>query len=391
MLYDVVTTETKKDGQVQTKKSVIVNYFIPQKSLTMLVVVLAIIQVDFPVIFDRPLIKTEEYNISLMDTGVALITINSAMSNRKARPWFQVLTFKSQIMDILSSIFENLFLLFAGFLRFFLLSELDYQGHASEYGIHWNFYSTIAVINIMQSFLYDPSQSITLAIVIMTGYQLVLSATPLQDYVFYAPRTDIVSANREGLLSLIGYFSLLLFGIGIGRFIFFQMVEPELLDELMGNAKGKQSGPGEKKSESVKQAEKKQREVRFIVNMLILETLLITAYIVSKMAFGPPSRRLCNLPYALYQTALINSVSCLLLVWDRLLVVKSENMIENAINYNQLQFFVWANLLTGFFNLALKTFSQTCRAAFAVMFAYVFINVVVVTKCRQKGCCKSFF
>jgi phosphatidylinositol glycan class W len=53
-----------------------------------------------------------------------------------------------------------------------------------------------------------------------------LSTTPLQEYVFYAPRTDLLSANREGLLSLIGYFSLQLLGIGIGRFIYSEMLEP---------------------------------------------------------------------------------------------------------------------------------------------------------------------
>lgn len=55
--------------------------------MTMLCVVLAILQVDFPPIFARSLCKTEEYNISLMDVGVALITLNSGMSSRKARPW----------------------------------------------------------------------------------------------------------------------------------------------------------------------------------------------------------------------------------------------------------------------------------------------------------------
>lgn len=57
------------------------------KSLTMLAVVIAILAVDFPVIFNRSLCKTEELGISLMDTGVSLITLNSGMSGIKARPW----------------------------------------------------------------------------------------------------------------------------------------------------------------------------------------------------------------------------------------------------------------------------------------------------------------
>jgi len=136
----------------------------------MLCVVLAILQVDFPPIFARSLCKTEEFNISLMDTGVALITLNSGMSGRKARPWFVVRGLKEQISDILFSFRENLVTLCAGFFRFLLLNELDYQGHASEYGIHWNFYSTISLINIFQSFVRDPKYSVWLALSIMTVY-----------------------------------------------------------------------------------------------------------------------------------------------------------------------------------------------------------------------------
>lgn len=200
--------------------------------MTMLCVALAIMQIDYPSIFARSLIKTEEFGISLMDTGVALITLNSGMSQRKARPWFRVLSWKSQAIDILTSIKENLVTAFSGFFRLCLMSELDYTEHASEYGIHWNFYTTVSVINILQSFLRDPKHAMTLAICLILAYQLVLTATPFQDYVFYAPRVDVVSANREGLLSLIGYFSLLLFGVGVGRFMLSQMVEPDLLAEL---------------------------------------------------------------------------------------------------------------------------------------------------------------
>jgi len=107
-----------------------------------------------------------------------------------------------------------------GFGRFLIINNLDYQEHPSEYGIHWNFYTTIAIINIGQVFVQDPSQAVKFALIIMTLYQLVLSNTPLQEYVFYAPRTEFVSANREGILSLIGYFSLQLFGIGIGRLLY---------------------------------------------------------------------------------------------------------------------------------------------------------------------------
>lgn len=54
----------------------------------MLGVTVAILAIDFPAIFQRSHAKTEEYGISLMDSGVALITLNAGISSRKARPWY---------------------------------------------------------------------------------------------------------------------------------------------------------------------------------------------------------------------------------------------------------------------------------------------------------------
>jgi hypothetical protein len=54
----------------------------------MLGTVVAILAIDFPSIFQKIHSKSEEYGISVMDSGVALITLNAGISSRKARPWF---------------------------------------------------------------------------------------------------------------------------------------------------------------------------------------------------------------------------------------------------------------------------------------------------------------
>jgi len=51
-------------------------------------VTVAILGIDFPSIFQRSNSKSEEYGISLMDSGVALITLNAGISSRKGRPWY---------------------------------------------------------------------------------------------------------------------------------------------------------------------------------------------------------------------------------------------------------------------------------------------------------------
>ena len=67
----------------------------------MLSVTMAILSVDLPPIFRRALCKTEEYGLGLMDCGVALITLNSGMSGRKARPWNQI----NSISQLLSEVY----------------------------------------------------------------------------------------------------------------------------------------------------------------------------------------------------------------------------------------------------------------------------------------------
>ena len=64
-----------------------VNFFTSVKASTMLGVTVAILAIDFPSMFERIHSKSEEFGISVMDSGVALITLNAGLSSRKARPW----------------------------------------------------------------------------------------------------------------------------------------------------------------------------------------------------------------------------------------------------------------------------------------------------------------
>ena len=88
------------------------------------------------------------------------------------------------------------------------MSSLDYQEHASEYGIHWNFYTTIALVSVLLILLRNPDWALPFAFILMIGYEFVLKEFELEKFIFYAPRVDFISANREGIASLVGYLSL---------------------------------------------------------------------------------------------------------------------------------------------------------------------------------------
>ncbi len=87
--------------------------------------------------------------------------------------------------------------------------------------MHWNFYATIYVVNLVLVLVQDYlTLSLPLALGIMIGYEFALHTLGLKQYVFYGPRNDFISANREGFVSSFGYLSVCLFGIEVGRKVF---------------------------------------------------------------------------------------------------------------------------------------------------------------------------
>ena len=78
--YECCAVAKKDEDKIEPKRTLFIWIFVHLKALTMMCVVIAILAVDFPPIFSRSLCKSEELGISLMDTGVALITLNAGMS-----------------------------------------------------------------------------------------------------------------------------------------------------------------------------------------------------------------------------------------------------------------------------------------------------------------------
>ena len=101
----------------------------------------------------------------------------------------------------------------------------DIQEHVSEYGIHWNFFITLAALPPLQVLLHplllhSPMLGVGLGITLRKTsdhivsllnahhhyqvHQSILSKTSLQTWAIYAPRTNIMTQNKEGLVSLPG-------------------------------------------------------------------------------------------------------------------------------------------------------------------------------------------
>ena len=90
----------------------------------------------------------------------------------------------------------------------------------SEYGIHWNFYTTIFFVNFLLTFLRNAKHSFLIAAILMVGYDIGLNQFNLIEYIFFAPRTNLINGNREGLFSSVGYLAIMLCSMSIGRIMY---------------------------------------------------------------------------------------------------------------------------------------------------------------------------
>lgn len=170
-----------------------------------------------------------------MDVGVGSFVFSSGVVASRAyvNQHDQSRSFVKSFIKSIRSAFPILVL---GFARFFLTKGVNYQEHSSEYGLHWNFFFTLGFLPpfvTTLSFLRRFAPFSVLATMIAGGYQLAL-CQGLQNWILYAPRVDILSANKEGICSFAGYLSIFLFGLECGSIIFQDSLSTSKISKLFG-------------------------------------------------------------------------------------------------------------------------------------------------------------
>ena len=109
---------------------------------------IAILAVDFN-IFPRRLAKAETYGSGLMDVGVGMFMLAHGITAPEARCQSnRRLSLRSYLKLLLVTVKNILPLFVVGLLRLIFVKGTDYQEHVTEYGVHWNFFFTIAVVRV---------------------------------------------------------------------------------------------------------------------------------------------------------------------------------------------------------------------------------------------------
>ncbi|KJE91047.1 hypothetical protein, variant [Capsaspora owczarzaki ATCC 30864] len=199
------TTATRKP-----QSSVIAAY----RAMAMVSIVFVILAVDFRV-FPRHHAKTETFGTSMMDAGVGSLAFSAGLASKPPNSLAAVVP-------------RTIPLLILGALRTLAVKATDYHEHVSEYGVHWNFFLTLAGILLLDglftrllartpSLFKDnarPWMGWWLAGVFLAfAHEVLLKGFGLLDFVLHADRSSSwIAANKEGVISLMGYLGLFFLG-----------------------------------------------------------------------------------------------------------------------------------------------------------------------------------
>ena len=175
-----------------------------------------------------------------------------------------------------------------GLVRVVMVKGVDYPEHVTEYGVHWNFFLTLAVLPVLGGLvrpLTRLARYSVIALWIGGIYQVILWRTDLQAWVLSDPpkRHGLIEANKEGLASLVGYLAIFVIGIDLGHYLL-------PLDPYQAFRRRSRTRLKEKTGK---------------LSMLLASFAILywAAYGALILAGQQPSRRLANLTYVIWVTA----------------------------------------------------------------------------------------
>ncbi|KKZ66510.1 phosphatidylinositol glycan, class W [[Emmonsia] crescens] len=342
------------------------------RGVMMIATCMAILAVDFR-IFPRRFAKVENWGTSLMDLGVGSFVFSGGVVSARSILKAQSTSSSNGSLPtrLLRSARHTIPLFVLGLIRLYSVKGLDYAEHVTEYGVHWNFFFTLAFLGPFVEILHSLTAIIpsyeALSLLIAIGYQVVLESTDLKKYILVSPRgPSLLSKNREGIFSLVGYLAIFLAGRATGLRVMPRETSP---------------------SKTPYQARK-----ALLIRLAIWSIIWIALFAFNALhLFGlgggiPVSRRLANMPYILWVAAFNNSQLFLFCLLETLFfpsVYKATDRaseeersrfatsrIMRAFNGNGLAIFLVANLLTGAVNMGMNTLDADKSTAMAVLVVY---------------------
>ncbi|XP_068601044.1 phosphatidylinositol-glycan biosynthesis class W protein [Brachionichthys hirsutus] len=347
---------------------------------------ISILAVDFSV-FPRRYAKTETYGTGVMDYGVGAFVFANALVCREAR---RKNTSGSKMKRVAQQILSVWPLFAVGMGRLLSVKMTGYHEHVTEYGVHWNFFFTLAIVRVATSVIFTvlpASQSWIFALLISGIYQFTLDTSGLKEFIIHNDDRgkDFLHANKEGIFSLVGYVAIYMAGVQVGVYV----MQPR---------------------------SQVRQWLRALFNLLLGCFVLYAALCICETLVEPVSRRLANLPFCMWSVAQSLFLMSTLGLADMLLLfsqrtsgcrvvpsswtvcdkqtdsVSGEKPVEierycfiQAVSRNQLLYFLLANVLTGLTNFLMDTIHCSSLISVCVLLLYMFANCTVMYVLHLRG------
>ncbi|XP_074467207.1 phosphatidylinositol-glycan biosynthesis class W protein [Sebastes fasciatus] len=351
---------------------------------------ISILAVDFSV-FPRRYAKTETYGTGVMDFGVGAYVFANAIVCPEARGKNISGSRMNHIVKQLLAVWP---LVVLGMGRLVSLKMSGYQEHVSEYGVHWNFFFTLAIVRVVASVLlavFPASWSWVIALLISGFYQLALETSGLKAFIIHNDdrEKDLLHANKEGIFSVVGYVAIYMAGVQVGLYV-------------------------------MKPRSQIRQWLKTLFNLFLGSVVLYAALYACQTLVEPVSRRLANLPFFLWSIAqsmffmsCLGTADMVLLFSKRSsgcnFVPTSWNLYKKqsdsekktsemerhclvqAVSRNQLLFFLLANLMTGLTNYIVDTLVCSSSFSVCVLLSYMFVNCFVIYVLHLCGITMKFW
>uniref|UniRef100_A0A060T7E6 GPI-anchored wall transfer protein n=1 Tax=Blastobotrys adeninivorans TaxID=409370 RepID=A0A060T7E6_BLAAD len=353
-------TASSAGSKTDPSDSALSKYLPRKSSLTcyragmMVVTCLAILAVDFKE-FPRRFAKVETWGTSLMDLGVGSFVFSMGVVSARAKLVDAYHQTKTPLCKrFLTCTRQSAAVLLLGAIRLLAVKSVEYHEHVTEYGVHWNFFVTLGLLPPFECLFDIIGDKIPCAVgsLIVGGlYELALDQTDLGKFVLTAPRTDLISQNKEGIFSFFGYLSIFLAGKSTGFYVLPAGVSAKGL--LFPSAK----------SNVITKPKWWNSFVPFV------SALIYGALYLGITQVVPVSRRLANLSYVLWVVS-FNSAFLGLFELLRPFSTGRVPVSLQAVNTNGLAVFLVANLLTGLINMSIKTLDSSRVEAMSALSAY---------------------
>jgi phosphatidylinositol glycan class W len=126
--------------------------------------------------------------------------------------------------QLLRDIRRSVPLFLLGFIRVIMVKGVEYPEHISEYGVHWNFFITLALMPFFGTLcrpLARVARYSVLGLALSCSHQALLSFTELGSWTTSntVARKSLLSQNKEGIVSFPGYLALFFLGMDLGHYV----------------------------------------------------------------------------------------------------------------------------------------------------------------------------